>query len=271
MAFVEAHRFFAIVMIDTRLTSAWLLNFVPRAETSVRVFCFHYAGGNANIFRGWDNAAPDDIHIVPVELPGHGSRLGEPLLDSISDIVRATAQGIAGYLDKPFVFFGHSMGALISFELARFLRRYFLPQPMHIFVSAHAAPHLSKDREPIHRLPEDELTHKLKSLNGTPDAVLTNPELRELFLPIIRNDFKACETFTFKPGLPLTCPITVYGGIDDADVGKEELMGWEQHTTAGIQVRLFTGDHFFLHSHEKEVLQTFVNDLCSLTATPRRG
>ncbi|MBN1481959.1 thioesterase [candidate division KSB1 bacterium] len=251
-------------MIDTRLTSPWLLNFIPRPDVRVRVFCFHYAGGNANVFRGWDNASPEEMQIVPIELPGHGSRLGEPLLDSVSDIVREIAQGIAGYLDKPFVFFGHSMGALISFELTRFLRRYFLPQPVHLFVSAHAAPHVSKDREHIHRLPEDEFTQKLRTLNGTPDAVLTNPELRELFLPIIRNDFKVCETFAFKPGLPLECPITVYGGINDTDVQQEDLAAWEQHTTAGIQLRQFDGDHFFLHSHEKEVLQTLVKDLSSL-------
>jgi medium-chain acyl-[acyl-carrier-protein] hydrolase len=248
-------------MIETPIKKEKLFAIDPNQVADLRLFCFHYAGGNAHIFRDWHQKLPQHVQVVPVELPGHGTRLRESLLDSIPALVQEIATGITGYLDRPFVFFGHSMGALLSFEIARFLRRYFLPQPVHLYVSAHIAPHLSEERETIHQLPDDELTEKLRELNGTPEAVLNNPELRELFLPIIRNDFKVCETYQFKSGLPLDCPITVYGGVDDADVAHQELQAWGQHTTAGIQLRLIDGDHFFIHNQQDQFLRELKNDL----------
>lgn len=237
------------------------MSYLAQNVVRLRLFAFHYAGGSANVFRKWQESLPQAVKVMPVELPGHGARLGEPLLPSMPEVVAEVAKSIMGNLDKPFVFFGHSMGALLAFELASLLRRQFLPQPVHLIVSAHGAPHLTGAHEPIHQLPDAQFIQKLVNLNGTPEGVLNNPELRALFLPIIRNDFQVCETYKYKGSTPFDFPITVYGGEKDSEVDYKSLAAWGQHSTAGINIRMFGGDHFFIHSHAQDFLQQLSKDL----------
>jgi medium-chain acyl-[acyl-carrier-protein] hydrolase len=179
----------------------------------------------------------------------------------LRSLVEAVAPDILPALDKPFAFFGHSMGALVSFELARYLRRQHGIAPAHLFVSGRSAPQMNIARQPLYDLPEPELVKELRSLNGTPPEVLEHPELMELVLPLVRADFAVCDTYLYQDEKPLDCPLSAYGGLQDADVPRAHLENWGAQTTASFKVRMFPGNHFFLHSHEGLLLQTLAREL----------
>ena len=175
------------------------------SQARLRLFCFPYAGGNSFIFCSWLNNLPADVELSAIELPGHGTRMAEPLLTRMTELVAAIASDLLPHLDKPFVFFGHSMGAWVSFEVARWLQSNHDLYPMHLFVSGARAPQLPKLRSPLHQLPEAEFVAALRRLQGTPEAVLEHAELMALMLPILRADFAVLETYTYSPQTPLPC------------------------------------------------------------------
>jgi medium-chain acyl-[acyl-carrier-protein] hydrolase len=232
---------------------------VPAAK--VRLFCFPYSGAGANIYYPWADVLPPSWEICPVQLPGRGNRMSEPLATRLAPQVDALAAGLAPYLDKPFAFFGHSMGALIGFELARRLRRAAAPLPVHLFVSGHQAPHLPDRNPPLHALPEAAFLDKLRELNGTPEEVLRHPELRELLIPILRADFAVCETYVYAAEPPLECPVSAFSGLGDDYVNREELEAWREQTTARFSLRMFPGDHFYLNTARPYLLQALAREL----------
>ncbi len=166
-------------------TTSWITYYQPNCQAKIRLFCFPYAGGNAIIFRNWQNALPSHVEVCPVQLPGRGTHLMEAPFTQIYPLIEATAQALLPYLDKPFAFFCHSLGALISFELARYLRRKYGKQPVHLFASARQAPHIP-DTSPMHALSEPEFLQELHRLNDIPQEVLENPEMMQLLIPIVR-------------------------------------------------------------------------------------
>src|SRR5262249_19831262 len=181
----------------------------------------------------------------------------------------AVATALLPPLGRPFAFFGHSMGALVSFELAQSLRRSHGLQPVCMFVSGRPAPHLP-DREPAaHALPEPEFVERLRKMGGTPEEVLEHAELRELILPILRADFAVCETYTYDPADPLDCPISAFGGLEDPDVSRDDLDAWREHTRCSFQRRMFPGNHFFIHAAQQLVLHRVARDLADVTAFAR--
>lgn len=169
-----------------RYTGSRIVYSKPNQQSILRLFCFPYAGGAASIFRNWSHYLPAFIKVCPVELPRRGNRSKENLFNNLLPLVKILAKDILPHLDKPFAFFGHSMGALISFELAHFLQRENCFSPIHIFVSGRRAPHISDTDPPIHKLPESEFIRELRRLNGTPSSVLQNSELMKLMLPVVR-------------------------------------------------------------------------------------
>jgi medium-chain acyl-[acyl-carrier-protein] hydrolase len=168
------------------------------------------------------------------------------------------------YLDKPFVFFGHSLGALLCFETARSLRRENRGQPAHLFVSATEAPHRRRKKESLSDLPKGALVKKLREFNGTPVEVLQNDELMDLMLPTIRADFELSESYEYHPESPLECPITIYGGINDYEVEAERLAAWREMTAGAYEIRMFPGDHFYVDGSRAIFLQIFAGDLLRL-------
>jgi medium-chain acyl-[acyl-carrier-protein] hydrolase len=184
----------------------------------------------------------------------------------MAPLVNAVTPILLPYLDKPFAFFGHSMGGLLSFELARQLRREHGISPIHLFVSASRAPQISSKKPPIHALPETEFKQELRRLNGTPASVLENNELMQLLIPILRADFAVLETYAYTSEAPLECPITAFGGLQDQEVSLEELQGWREQTKA-FSLQMFPGDHFFIHSAQALLLKTLAESLKAPTCT----
>ncbi|CAG0930686.1 Linear gramicidin dehydrogenase LgrE [Thermoflexales bacterium] len=175
--------------------------------------------------------------------------------------MQALAHALQPYFDRPCAFFGHSLGALIGFELARALARQNDFVPVHLFVSGHSAPQVPNNEEAVHLLPEPEFIQKLDSLSGTPAEVLQNAELMELFLPVLRTDFAINETYTYTPGPPLECPLSAFGGLQDKMFTPADQEGWRDQTHNAFTLRLLPGDHFFLHSARPLLLRAVVQDL----------
>jgi medium-chain acyl-[acyl-carrier-protein] hydrolase len=201
-----------------------------------------------------------------IQLPGRGHRLGEPYIKGLLPLSGIVARELSPYLDKPFVFFGHSLGALLCFETARSLRRENWRQPAHLFVSATEAPHRRSPEEPLSGLSKSSLVKKLHEFNGAPAEALQNDELLELMLPTIRADFELCETYEYHPESPLGCPITIYGGIEDHEVERDRLAAWSEMTIGPSNIRMFPGDHFYINTSQSMFLRTFANDLLQLSS-----
>lgn len=236
-------------------------------QADVRLFCFPYSGAGSSIFYNWSTILPASIEVVAVELPGRGSRLSEPAFTQLQPLVKNLTESLLPYLDRPFAFFGHSMGALVSFELSRLLRAEHALEPIHMFVSGHQAPQIPDNADdPIHDLPDEQLAQKLRELNGTDEEILRNDELRGIILPIIRADFSVCETYSYKPDRPLSCPIDAFGGLGDPYVTRENLDAWSIHTTAPFKARMFPGDHFFLNSSRSLLLRVIAQELLTVKA-----
>ena len=223
------------------------------------------------IFRGWQERLPRTVEVCPVELRGRGRRLHEPPFTRLTTLIEATAEGLLPLLDKPFAFFGHSMGAMISFELARLLRKEHGLMPLHLFVSGRRAPHVPESDPPTYNLPDAEFLKELRRLNGTPQEVLEHTELIELMMPLLRADFEVVQTYHYAPGPPLDCPITAFGGLQDVEVRREYLDGWHNYTTVAFTLRMMPGDHFFLHTAQRLLLQILAQELQRIASVVGRG
>ena len=224
------------------------------------------------VYRAWPSQMPSDVEVCMARLPGREERLREAPLASVTPLVEAIGAEIQPLLDRPFAFFGHSMGALISFELARFLRREHRLDPAHLFVSGRRAPQLPTEENPTYNLPEAEFIQSVRDLNGTPAEVLANPELMQLLTPLLRADFAVCQTYSYKPEPPLNCGSTVYGGLQDTGVPRESLTGWQDQTSDACLVRMLPGDHFFLNSSQSLLLRTLGLELEKLLRkTPQQA
>lgn len=226
---------------------SWISFRKPAPETRLRLFCFPYAGAGALIFRTWSDALPADVDVCPVQLPGRGTRLMERPFTNLSTLVEALAPALVPLLDRPFAFFGHSLGALVGFELARQVRRQYGVHPVRLFISACRAPQIPQRGPPIHTLPEKEFLAELRRLNGTPSELLNHQELMEIMLPLLRADFALFETYVYSTEPPLSCPISAFGGLQDHRVRDTDLEAWRTQTSGFFSSQMFPGDHFFLN------------------------
>jgi medium-chain acyl-[acyl-carrier-protein] hydrolase len=227
----------------------------------LRLFCFPYAGGTASVFRDWSDGLPADIEVCPIQFPGRGTRLMEPPYSRLSLLVEALAEALYPLLDKPFALFGHSLGSLVSFELARRLRANHRARPVRLFVSAGPAPQIPHRGLPIHNLPEEEFAAELRRLKGTPGELLEHKELMAIVIPSLRADFALYESYRYVQEPPLNCPISTYGGLTDQRVNHDDLEAWRDQTTVSFSIRMFPGDHFFLKSTQPLLLRTLSQEL----------
>jgi medium-chain acyl-[acyl-carrier-protein] hydrolase len=247
----------------TKKTSAnqWLTCSKANPQAQVRLFCFPYAGGGAQIYHKWHTGLPKSVEVCPVQLPGRGNRIMDPPYTQLMPLVRAVATAILPSLDKPFIFFGHSMGAMIGFELTRLLRKHYALQPLHLFVSGRTAPQISVTDPLTYNLPEQEFLEDLHQLKGTPKELLENAELMQFMLPLLRADFEVCQTYSYVAGPPLTCPLTIFGGLQDEKIGYDNFAAWKEQTSNQFLLRMFPGDHFFINSAQSLLLETLSREL----------
>jgi medium-chain acyl-[acyl-carrier-protein] hydrolase len=222
--------------------------------------CLPYAGGGASIFRGWQDRLPADVEVLAVELPGRESRMREVSFTRLRPLVDILGRVLEPVLDRPIALFGHSMGALIAFELARTLRRAGR-SIQRLFVAGHQAPHAREVETPLHKLPDDAFKSELVRLGGTTQEVISEPELMEIFLPVLRADFALVETYVYTPEPPLSCPISAFGGLADTTVPRARLQAWQDQGDAEFRVRMFPGNHFFVHSQREALLAAIADDL----------
>ena len=247
----------------------WTVVGRPHPDPRIRLFCFPYAGGSAAMYRSWSDVLPPDIEVQAVQLPGREWRLKEEPYSSVFPLVEELAVVLKELFDSPFAFFGHSLGALISFELARELRRRGLALPEHLFLSGHRAPQLPREEPTIHDAPDDVFFEGLRTLEGTPEELLGNAELMELLLPALRADFAIAETYEHSPEPPLDCPMSVFGGLGDLVTDRSKLEPWAEHTTHDLRLRMLPGGHFFVNESRDLILRAVFQDL--LPVTRRHG
>lgn len=241
--------------------AAWVTFPRPNPTASLRLFCFSYAGGGTAFFSAWVPLLPAALELCPIRLPGRESRLSEKPYTRVSAMVPPLVENLRPYLDRPFAFFGHSLGGFVSFETARALRQAGLPQPQRLFISGVRAPHLPDPEVSMYTLSDQEFINRMRQLNGTPEEVLQHTELLALMMPVLRADFEASDTYTYVPEPPLTCSITAFGGNADPRASRAQLEAWREHTTNDFNVEMIPGDHFFLHSARDTLLQALARGL----------
>lgn len=252
------------VMRTQHSEDRWLAFHRPQQEGKMRLFCLPFAGKGASLFRAWVGRLPDGVEIWPIQLPGRENRIQERPYTKLSRLVPPAADALVPYLDRPFAFLGHSMGALISFELTRELRRRCTPLPSRLFLSGRAAPHLVRREPPRHNLPHADFVKELQRLNGDHQEVPERSELMQVMLPTIRADFSVCDTYVYSAEAPLDCGLSVWGGSEDPEVSIQELVAWRDQTTASFSVKIFSGDHFFLLKSEALFLTVLAGELEAL-------
>jgi medium-chain acyl-[acyl-carrier-protein] hydrolase len=239
--------------------SLWIVR--PKAIPSARMRLFCFFAGGPTYFNSWVEQLPAEVEVCAIQFPGRGKRLIEPLFTELKPLVQEIEKAILPLLDRPYAFFGHSMGSLISFELARSLRGRGIVQPTHLFLSAFQAPHLPKAKVRLHELPDRELVEELRQQGGAEQMFLDSPELTELFLPVARADLAVVETYEHEEQAPLEIPIVVLGGEDDPGIKADDLAQWSVHTSGPFQVHVLPGDHFFLYDRQPELLAILRTEL----------
>lgn len=226
--------------------------------TRIKLFCFPYAGGSARFYKSWQRFFPPEIEVIPIDPPGRGKRFGMPFCTSVEEMVRDIFDQIKDQItDENYALFGHSMGAVVAQEVTYLIKEAGLPYPMHLFLSGRGAPQVpdEEDEEHMHLLPDDEFKRKLIDYGGTPDEVLANEELMNIFLPILRADFRVCDNYQhIDPGYQFPMGITVLTGLEEK-VTEEQIQGWQHYTAQKLKVNRFPGGHFFIHDHTLNIVR----------------
>lgn len=229
----------------------------------IKLFCFPHAGGSSIIFQKWESYFPPHIELCPVELAGRGRRISEPLYQSINDAVGDVFRIIKPQIQaNAYAIFGHSMGAVIAYELARRIRKEKISPPLHLFFSGKEAPHIRKpEGRMFHRYPEQRFKEEVMKLGGTDFDIFSNPKLLDLILPVLKNDFVITETYVYKePIEPFALDFTLFIGRDD-DLSTDDVTGWLEHTRGICTIHYFPGDHFFIHKQTARVVELIKGQL----------
>ena len=223
----------------------------------LRVFCFPYAGGGASIYNGWNAALPAEVEVCAVQLPGRERRVLEPAIRTLSAMVDALEPVLSPLLDKPFVFFGYSMGTRIALALAQRWQARGAPLPRGMVLAAAGSPHLPRSSRG--ELDDESFIQLLRGYEGTPAEVFAHRELLEMVLPTLRADFAVADTQL--PAVPVSCPISTWAGVEDPYVSAQSLESWKELTTSEFRLRHFPGKHFFLRTAREPLLQALREEI----------
>lgn len=241
--------------------SLWFPKLGNSSNASCRLFCFPYAGGSSFIYNSWSKTIADNIEIIAIQLPGRANRMTEKPFTNVDPLIEILTEKILPLTSMPFAFFGHSMGAIISYELAVSLMKEANIEPVQLFVSGRSAPHLAAREKITYNLPDAEFVKEIAKLNGTPKEILQNAELLELLFPLLRADFELVETYKFRNHAPLKCPISAFGGSDDEEVSIDDLKAWRRQTVSDFKLNILEGDHFFINHFGNFFTKTISSEL----------
>jgi len=229
------------------------------------LFCFSYAGGSATVYNKFNQYLDKNIEILPIEYAGRGKRINEEFYPNISCAIDDIYKEVSRHINEcEFAFFGHSMGTVIAYEVGKRIKEKCSREPIHIFVSGRYPPHINKKGTRLHLLPDERFKDEILKVGGTPKEVFENKEYAELFIPILRADYKLIELYSFNEDLTkFNSGITVFSGKDDKIVERNELFEWQKYSEYGIDVYEFDGGHFFINNHIKEIVETINTTLNS--------
>ncbi|MBH5318590.1 thioesterase [Paenibacillus sp. GSMTC-2017] len=217
-----------------------------------------YAGGSAQVYKKWAKALDPSIVLTPLEMAGRGGRMGESCCEDVPSAVKDLLRFTRKYTTGPYAIFGHSMGSLLAYELMRSLRDEGLRLPIAAFLSGRDAPHSVESNRTTYLLPDEAFIEEIKSLGGTSNELFQHKELLNLFMPIMRADFKLVGTYHYEPGEPLPVHMIVMNGNQDTSLCGESIE-WKSHTSHTCDIVQFEGGHFFIQEHEKKVI-SLIND-----------
>jgi len=227
-------------------------------ENEIILFCFPYAGGGASVFYNWSKKLKEyDISVCPIQLPGREDKILESPYTNLNILVRDLVKLIRPFMKNKVMFFGHSMGAKIAFEVGRQLEKEHF-ELSHLIVSGSRVPHIPEPY-PIYHLPDKEFKHELKRFGGISNELLVNEKLFNFFLPVLRADFTMSDTYHTYDKVQLTCPVLSFGGDMDSDANQDEIFKWSEYTVNDFKYRKFSGDHFFIRTNEDELLEEIRN------------
>ncbi|MFC0599520.1 thioesterase II family protein [Streptomyces palmae] len=227
----------------------WIRRFQPAAADAVQLVCFPYAGGSASYYFPLAKALAPGIEVAAVQYPGRQERYREPCIDDLAALADAVYPSVRELADRPLAFFGHSMGAVLAFEVALRLEERAGVKLEVLFTSGRRAPSRHKESDHVHLRDDAGVISEMRALEGTESAVLQDPELMQLVLPALRADYRAIETYRGAPDASVTCPMVTLTGDADPRVEVDEARAWEQHTSGGFDFRVLSGGHFFLNDH----------------------
>ena len=248
--------------------SSWIVRPRPNPSATLRLFCVPYAGAGVAAFAAWADLLGPTIDLAIVRLPGRESRIREPFCPSAIEAAALAAGEMAAFTDLPCALFGHSMGAVVAFEIARRARQIDVPLVM-LGVSGWRGPSLPESLPRLAHLPVDEFARAIhERFGGVPQAVFDDRELLSLLIPTLRADVGLVEQYRYRSDRLLSCPIVSYGGESDAHATESDLRAWGRETSGAHHVRMFPGGHFFVQSARDQVLAHLKYDLAASLAAP---
>lgn len=218
----------------------------------MKLFCFSYAGGSATFFSKWNGMIDKSIEVIPVEIPGRGTRFCDELCDNMKDLVDEIYNRLKlSFINEEYMLYGHSMGSWIVYYLTNRILKEGIRQPERLFLSGKEAPHLNKEKTLYHLVNDREFANKIYSLGGTPKELLENSELFEVFIPILKNDYKVIETCNYaEPVKVFDFDISIFNGVED-DLSEEDINEWARYTSKEFKIYYFDGGHFFIHDYAR--------------------
>ncbi|MEV3914131.1 thioesterase II family protein [Streptomyces canus] len=250
-------------MPDTH--SSYFSTFRPAPDAPVRLICLPHAGGSASFYFPMARALAPGVEVMAVQYPGRQERRGEPFVPDVATLADQIAEALRPLTDRPYALFGHSMGSIVGFEVARRLETMG-NGPAELFASGGRAPCAERRGELWHRTPDDEFVRRVKSMGGAGTELLDDPDMRDMLLPALRNDYRAIETYEYQPQAALSCPVTVFTGDADPRVSLGQARAWASHTGGAFTFEVLPGGHFFLVDNQSAVLRTVVNHLNKIPA-----
>lgn len=241
----------------------WIRRYHPCPDAPARLVCFAHAGGSASYFFPVSAALAPGIDVLVVQYPGRQDRRGEALIDDIHVLADRIVDALASWTDRPMMFFGHSMGAVLAYETTRRLDRNGTA-PKALFVSGRRSPTTFRS-ESVHRRDDAGLLSEVRRLSGTESQLLADEEIVQMVLPALRNDYRAIETYEYRAGPPVSCPIVALIGDVDPRVDADEARDWQRHTAARFDLRVFPGGHFYLNANQGAIVDLLTESAASLS------